>query len=181
MRQSDFIQFLTAHGLTAADGTRTIDQLARQYGVGRWFGFIDVVYLPLSPLFRENREPYYVRCHRPTTLVPPAEFCCDFDFTGDGFRNHQLALARFSTVFGTPEKGIAVNTWSHNAVQLAALIVIFPIEKKNARVMAVEIVRTTTEKLRAEELLPPEFSVIWHAGEPTHRPSRKFLGLDQLG
>jgi hypothetical protein len=113
MRQSDFVQFLNARGLTAADGTRTINELARQHGVGRWFEFIDVVYLPSSPLFLENREPYYVRCHTPTTLVPPAEFCCDFDFTGEGFRNHQIALGRFSEVFGTPEKGVAVNTWSH--------------------------------------------------------------------
>jgi hypothetical protein len=113
MRQSDFIQFLVGHGLAAADGTRTINQLAQQYGVRRWFEFIDVVYLPPSPLFSENREPYYVRCHTPTVLVPPAEFCCDFDCTGDGFRNHQVALARFSDLFGTPEKGIAVNTWSH--------------------------------------------------------------------
>jgi len=40
-------------------------------------------------------------------------------------------------------------------------------DRKNARVMPVEVVRTTIEKLRAEELLPPEFSIIWHAGEPT--------------
>jgi uncharacterized protein len=40
-------------------------------------------------------------------------------------------------------------------------------DRKNARVMPVEVVRATIEKLRAEELLPPEFSIIWHAGEPT--------------
>ena len=113
MTQSDFLQFLTGRGLSAADGRQTIDQLARRYGVGRWFEFLEVVYLPPSPLFPENQEPYYVRCHTPTTLVPPAEFCSDFDFTGEGFRNHQLALARFSILFGTPEKGIAVKTWSH--------------------------------------------------------------------
>ena len=114
MTQADLLQFLGERGLTAVDGTRTIDQLMVQYGVSRWFGFIDVVYLPSSPLFPENRERYYVPCHTPTTFVPPAEFCCDFDFTGKAFENHQLAFKRFSELFGTPEKGVAVNTWSHS-------------------------------------------------------------------
>src|ERR1700733_12257770 len=113
MTQADFLQFLSKHGLTAVDGARTIEELRQQYGVGGWYDFIEVVYLPPSPLFPENRERFYVPCYTPTTLVPPAEFCCDFDVTGAGFENHQLALERFSELFGTPEKGIAVNTWSH--------------------------------------------------------------------
>lgn len=87
--------------------------MRQQYGVSRWYDFIEVVYLPPSPLFPENRERFYVPCYTPTTLVPPAEFCCDFDVTGAGSENHQLALERFSELFGTPEKGMAVNTWSH--------------------------------------------------------------------
>jgi hypothetical protein len=114
MTEADFLQFLSEHGLTAVDGARTIEQLGRQYGVGRWYDFIEVVYLPPSPLFSENRERFYIPRYTPTTLVPPAEFCCDFDFTGAGFKNHQLALERFSELFGTPEKGVAVNTWSHS-------------------------------------------------------------------
>lgn len=113
MTEADFLQFLHECGLTAVDGARTIEQLAREYRIRRWYDFIDVVYLPPSPLFLENRERYYVRCHTPTTLVPPAEFCCDFDFTGKAFENHQLALERCSALFGAPEKGAAVNTWSH--------------------------------------------------------------------
>jgi len=114
MTQAEFLHFLSERGLTAVDGSRTIDQLGRQHGVRRWFEFNDVVYLPPSPLFPENRERYYVPCYRPTTLVPPAEYCCDFDFTGSGFANHQLALERFSALLGAPEKGIAVNTWAHS-------------------------------------------------------------------
>ena len=34
--------------VTAVDGARTIDQLGRQCGVSRWFGFNDVVYLQSS-------------------------------------------------------------------------------------------------------------------------------------
>jgi|SRR5271165_5318232 len=56
----------------------TIEQLRQQYGVSRWYNFIEVVYLPSSPLFLENRERFYVPSYTPTTLVPPAEFCCDF-------------------------------------------------------------------------------------------------------
>ena len=67
-----------------------------------------------APLFPENRERFYVPCYTRTTLVPPAEFCCEFDVAGAGFENHQLALERFSELFGTPEKGVAVNTWSHS-------------------------------------------------------------------
>ena len=46
--------------------------------------------------------------------MPPAEFCCDFDFTGKALENHQLALERLLALFDAPENGAAVNTWSHN-------------------------------------------------------------------
>jgi hypothetical protein len=113
MTQAAFVEFLGEHGLTGVDGARTIEQLGQQYGISRWYDFIEAIYLPPSPLFSENRERYYIPIYTPTTLVPPAEFCCDFDFTGKGFDNHQLALTRLSDLFGPPEKGIAVNTWSH--------------------------------------------------------------------
>jgi hypothetical protein len=116
MTEEGFLRFLQERGLTAVDGARTVEQLGQQYGVRRWYDFIDAIYLPPSPLFPENRERYFVRCHTPTTLVPPAEFCCDFDFTGKALANHHLALERFSALFGTPEIGAAVNTWSHNWV-----------------------------------------------------------------
>jgi hypothetical protein len=114
MTQAAFVEFLAGRGLAAVDGKRTIEQLGRQYGIRRWYDFIEVVYLPPSPLFPENRERYYVPSHISTRLVPPAEFCCDFDFAGKAFENHQLALERLSDLFGVPEKGEAVNTWSHN-------------------------------------------------------------------
>jgi hypothetical protein len=113
MTQAAFVELLGEHGLTGVDGARTIEQLGQLYGVSRWYDFIEAIYLPPSPLFSENRERYYIPIYTPTTLVPPAEFCCDFDFTGKGFENHQLALTRLSDLFGPPEKGIAVNTWSH--------------------------------------------------------------------
>ena len=40
-------------------------------------------------------------------------------------------------------------------------------DRKDKRVMDVEIVRTTVEKLKEEDLLQPGFRIIWHAGEPT--------------
>jgi uncharacterized protein len=39
-------------------------------------------------------------------------------------------------------------------------------DRKDARVMEVETVRATVEKLDRERLLAQSFSVIWHAGEP---------------
>jgi uncharacterized protein len=39
--------------------------------------------------------------------------------------------------------------------------------RRDPRVMAVETVRTTVQKLEREQLLSANFSVIWHAGEPT--------------
>jgi hypothetical protein len=54
MTQAAFVEFLGEHGLTGVDGARTIEQLGQQYGVSRWYDFIEAIYLPLSPLFSEN-------------------------------------------------------------------------------------------------------------------------------
>ena len=72
MTQADFLQFLSKHGLTAVDGARTIEQLKQQYGVGRWYDFIEVVYLPLSPLFPG----------KPRTVLCPVLYTNDFSATG---------------------------------------------------------------------------------------------------
>jgi uncharacterized protein len=40
-------------------------------------------------------------------------------------------------------------------------------DRKDKRVMDVEIVRTAVEKLKEEQLLEPGLGIIWHAGEPT--------------
>jgi uncharacterized protein len=40
-------------------------------------------------------------------------------------------------------------------------------DRKDKRVMDVEIVRTAVKKLKEEDLLEPGFGIIWHAGEPT--------------
>jgi uncharacterized protein len=40
-------------------------------------------------------------------------------------------------------------------------------DRKDKRVMDVEIVRTAVRKLKEEELLEPGFGIVWHAGEPT--------------
>jgi uncharacterized protein len=40
-------------------------------------------------------------------------------------------------------------------------------DRQNRRVIDVEIVRKTVQRLREEELLDPALSIIWHAGEPT--------------
>ena len=39
-------------------------------------------------------------------------------------------------------------------------------DRKDSRILDVETVRVTLEKLKREALLAPEISVIWHAGEP---------------
>jgi uncharacterized protein len=40
-------------------------------------------------------------------------------------------------------------------------------DRKDKRVMDVEIVRTAVQKLKDEDLLEPGLGIIWHAGEPT--------------
>jgi uncharacterized protein len=40
-------------------------------------------------------------------------------------------------------------------------------ERQDKRVMDVDIVRTTVQRLKDEQLVEPEVSIIWHAGEPT--------------
>ncbi len=43
MTQAAFVEFLGEHGLTGVDGARTIEQLGRQYGVRRWYDFIEAI------------------------------------------------------------------------------------------------------------------------------------------
>jgi len=91
----------------------TIEELARKYGVGRWYDFWDVIYLPPAPLFAENVQPYFIQndiSHR----LPPSTFYCDFDCLRDGHRNHELALDRLTAAFGEHPANTAVsNTWSN--------------------------------------------------------------------
>lgn len=105
----DFTRFLAGHGLAAAGSTETIEDLRRRYGIRRWFQFQDVIDLPPASLFPEQTETFFVLANR-TCLLPPSEFECDFDYHRDGPRTHACALERLTALFGTPEKGVAVNT-----------------------------------------------------------------------
>jgi hypothetical protein len=76
MTQAAFVEFLGEHGLTGVDGGRTIEQLGRQYGVRRWYNFIEAIYLPPSPLFSENESATIFRsilrrrwCRRPSFVA----------------------------------------------------------------------------------------------------------------
>ncbi len=111
MTDADFTRFLVDRGSTVAGSAATIEDLKRQYGVRRWFDFEDVVHLPPASLFPEQTEPFLVVDNR-NCLLPPNEIECDFDYYRDGHRTHACALDRLTALFGTPQKGIAVNTLS---------------------------------------------------------------------
>jgi len=81
----------------------------RRYGLRRWFDFENVIELPPVSLFPEQTEPFFFVANR-TCLIPPIGFECDFDYHHDGPRTHAVALERLTALFGTPERGVAVNT-----------------------------------------------------------------------
>ena len=107
------MELLVAKGLTALGSDITIQELGRQYGVGRWCDFWDVIYLPAAPLFAQNTRPYFIQ-YDVSHLLPPTTFYCDFDCFGDGHRNHELALARLTEVLRQQPEIVSVsNTWSN--------------------------------------------------------------------
>jgi hypothetical protein len=107
----EFSRFLATCGLAAAGSSETMAELAKRYGVRRWFDFSDVVQLPAASLFPEQTEPFFFLVDR-TCLLPPSGFECDFDHHRNGLRTHECALRRLTALFGTPEDGVAVNTLS---------------------------------------------------------------------
>ncbi len=111
--EAEFAQLLVRKGLIAIGSEISIRDLAREYGVGRWYDFWDVIYLPRAPLFDENTGPYFIQ-NDISPLLPPTTFHCDFDCLGDGRRNHELALARLTEVLRHPPQDTSVsNTWSN--------------------------------------------------------------------
>ncbi|HLJ49353.1 MAG TPA: hypothetical protein VKU01_25240 [Bryobacteraceae bacterium] len=113
MTAAGVTELLVSKGLTAIGSPITIQELGRKYRIRRWYDFWDVIYLPPSPLFDENAQPYFVQnddSHR----LPPTTFYNDFDLLHDGQRNHDFALDRLTRVFGEPPKDTSVsNTRSH--------------------------------------------------------------------
>jgi len=113
VRDTEFVEFLVTKGLIALGSETTIQELARQYGVSRWYDFWNVVYLPPAPLFAQNTRPYFIQ-NDVSHCLPPTTFYCDFDCLGDGHCNHQLALAQLTEVLRHQSKNASVgNTWSN--------------------------------------------------------------------
>jgi len=113
VRDNDVPEFLANRGLAAIGSRMTIEELARKYGVNRWYDFWDVIYLPPAPLFRENVQPYFIQ-NDISHYLPPSTFYCDFDYFQDGHRNHELALERLTAALGQhPANTATNNTWSN--------------------------------------------------------------------
>jgi hypothetical protein len=107
----DFERFLVSHGLTAVASEDTMQDWQRHRGRRLWFDFQYVIDLPPVSLFPEQTEPFFFVADR-TCLIPPNTFECDFDYHRDGPRTHAVALDRMTALFGTPERGVSVNTLS---------------------------------------------------------------------
>lgn len=173
MTDAAFIEFLTAHGLALAASSDTILECKRRYGLRRWYGFSDVVYLPPAPLFPELRQPFFFLDHR-TCLLPPNELECDFAAYPDGEQNQACAVRRFSELFGSPQPGAAVNTlsatWTFERMSLSLRT--FLRDKTPARSLLYErhpelwnVCRITIDRNLAAPLARDESSLLDGLGE----------------
>lgn len=134
MTEAELIERLQATGLATAGSSETRFELAKRYGVSRWRGFSDVVYLPRAPLFPELKEPWYFSVE-PTVHLPPTDVGCRFAAFDVARKNHECALERLSGLFGKPATGGSVNTWNQTWTfeRMSLSILTFIREKTQAR------------------------------------------------